>query len=152
MRHRKANNNIALIGFSATGKSVVAIKVAEHLNWTLIDTDDEIVKLSGKTIPEIFKQDGEDKFRQLERKVLRQACQKERAVIATGGGVIGDPKNQSLLLETSVVVCLEAKPETIYQRLLHDTLYSANPVVRPLLAGDNPLERIKQLKAHRQPY
>jgi len=152
MRHRKANNNIALIGFSATGKSVVAIKVAEHLDWTLIDTDDEIVKLSGKTIPEIFKQDGEDKFRQLERKVLRQACQKERAVIATGGGVIVDPKNQSLLLETSVVVCLEAKPETIYQRLLHDTLYSANPVVRPLLAGDNPLERIKQLKAHRQPY
>jgi len=152
MRHPKENNNIALIGFSATGKSVVAQKVAEHLQWTFIDTDDEIVKLSGKTIPEIFKQDGEDKFRQLERKVLRQACQKEKTVIATGGGAIIDPRNQKLLLETSVVVCLEAKAETIYQRLLHDTLYSANPVVRPLLAGDNPLERIRQLKAYRQPY
>jgi len=152
MRRRKENNNIAIIGFSATGKSVIARKVAELLNWTLVDTDDEIVKLSGKTIHEIFKQDGEDKFRQLERKILRQACQKEKAVIATGGGAIVDPGNQKLLLETGVVVCLEAKPETIYQRLLHDTLYSANPVVRPLLAGDNPLERIKQLKAKRQPY
>ncbi|MBM4447216.1 MAG: 3-dehydroquinate synthase [Chloroflexi bacterium] len=152
MRSRKANNNIALIGFSATGKSVVATKVAERLNWTLIDTDDEIVKLSGKTISEIFKQDGEDKFRQLESKILKQACHKERVVIATGGGAIVDPKNQDLLLETSVLVCLEAKPETIYQRLLHDTLYSANPAVRPLLAGGNPLERIKQLKTKRQPY
>ncbi|MCJ7654314.1 MAG: 3-dehydroquinate synthase [Dehalococcoidia bacterium] len=152
MRRRKANNNIAITGFSAAGKSVVAQKVAERLNWTFIDTDDEIVELSGKSIPEIFKHDGEDRFRQLERKVLRQACQKENAVIATGGGAIIDPGNQRLLLETSVVVCLEASPETIYQRLLHDTLYSANPVVRPLLAGDNPLECIRQLKSKRQPY
>src|SRR4030043_425913 len=152
MPRHKTNNNIALIGFSATGKSVVAMKVAERLKWTLIDTDDEIVKLSGKTIPEIFKQDGEDKFRQLERKVLSQACHKEQAVIATGGGAIIDPENQKLLLGTSVVVCLEPKPETIPQRLPHDSLYSANHVVRPLLAGDNPLERIRQLKATRQPY
>jgi shikimate kinase/3-dehydroquinate synthase len=152
MRRRKANNNIALIGFSATGKTVVARKVAEHLHWTFIDTDDEIVTLSGKTIPEIFKQDGEAKFRQLERKVLKQACHQEQAVIATGGGAIIDPKNQNLLLETSVVACLEARPETIYQRLRHDTLYSTNPVVRPLLARDNPLERIRQLKAKRQSY
>ncbi len=150
MRRRKENKNIAIIGFSATGKTVIAQKVAECLNWTFIDTDDEIVKLSGKTIPEIFKQDGEDKFRRLERQVLKQACQKEQAVIATGGGAIVDPKNQDLLLETSVLVCLEAQPETIYQRLRHDALYSANPVVRPLLAGEKPLERIKQLKAKRQ--
>jgi 3-dehydroquinate synthase len=152
MRRRKANNNISIIGFSATGKSVIAQKVAERLNWTFIDTDDEIVKFGDKPIPEIFEQDGEDRFRQLERKVLRQACHKEKAVIATGGGAIIDPGNQKLLLETSVVVCLEAKPETIYQRLLDDTLYSASPAVRPLLAGDNPLERIRKLKAERQPY
>ena len=152
MRSHKANNNISLIGFSATGKTVVAQKVAECLHWTFIDTDDEIVRLSGKTIPEIFKQDGEAKFRQLEQKVLKQACHQEQVVIATGGGAIIDPQNQNLILETSVVVCLEARPETIYRRLRHDTLYSANPVVRPLLAGDNPLERIKQLKAKRQPY
>jgi shikimate kinase/3-dehydroquinate synthase len=152
MRRRKANNNIALIGFSATGKTVVAQEVAARLNWTFIDTDDEIIRLSGKTIPEIFEHDGEEKFRRLESQVLKQACHKERAVIATGGGAIIDPQNQNLLLETSMVVCLEAKPETIYQRLLHDTIYSTNPVVRPLLAGDKPLERITQLKTTRQPY
>jgi len=152
MQRRKANSNIAIIGFSATGKSVIAQRLAERLNWTFVDTDDEIVKLSGKTIHEIFKQDGEDKFRQLESKVLRQACHKEKAVIATGGGAVVDPGNQKLLLDTSVVICLEAKPETIYQRLLHDTLYSTNPVVRPLLAGNSPLERIKELKTKRQPY
>jgi shikimate kinase/3-dehydroquinate synthase len=152
MPRRKTNNNIALIGFSATGKSTIARKVAEHLSWTFVDTDDGIIKLSNKTIPQIFEQDGEDKFRQLERKVLKQACQQERTVIATGGGAIIDPRNQRLLAENCTIICLEAKAETIYQRLLHDSLYSANPVVRPLLAGDNPLERIRQLKAHRQTY
>jgi len=152
MRRQKVNNNIALIGFSATGKSTVAKKVAEGLNWDFVDTDDEVVRLSGKAIPEIFEHDGEDKFRQLEREALRQACRKEKTVIAAGGGAIVEPGNQELLLETSIIVCLEARAETIYQRLLRDTLYSSNPVVRPLLAGDNPLERIKQLKASRQPY
>src|SRR4030042_2569801 len=113
MRRQKENKNIAIIGFSATGKTVIAQKVAECLNWTFIDTDDEIVKLSGKTISEIFKQDGEDKFRRLERQVLKQACEKEQAVIATGGGAIVDHEDQDLLLETSVVVCLEAQAETI---------------------------------------
>jgi len=152
MRRQKVNNNIALIGFSATGKSTVARKVAEGLNWDFVDTDDEVVRLSGKAIPEVFEQDGEDKFRQLEHEALRQACKKEKVVIATGGGAIIEPGNQELLLETSVIVCLEARAETIYKRLLQDTLYSSNPVVRPLLAGDNPLERIRQLKASRQPY
>jgi len=152
MRRQKVNNNIALIGFSATGKSTVARKVAEGLNWDFVDTDDEVVRLSGKAIPEVFEQDGEDKFRQLEHEALRQACRKEKVVIATGGGAIIEPGNQELLLETSVIVCLEARAETIYQRLLQDTLYSSNPVVRPLLAGDNPLERIRQLKVSRQPY
>jgi shikimate kinase len=152
MRRQKENKNISIIGFSATGKTVVARKVAERLNWTFIDTDDEIVKLSRKTIPEIFKEDGEEKFRVLERRVLQRTCQKEKAVIATGGGAITDPKNQDLLRETSLVICLEASPETIYGRLQHDNLYSASPVVRPLLTGDNPLQRIKELKAKRQAY
>ncbi|MBM4453611.1 MAG: shikimate kinase, partial [Chloroflexi bacterium] len=139
MAEREAN--IALIGFSATGKSSVAAMVAEHLGWAAIDTDAEIVNASGKSIPEIFKQDGESKFRELERKVLRQACLRKNVVIATGGGAILDADNRKLLLKRSVVVCLEARPETVHRRLLRDSLYSTNPVVRPLLAGDNPLER-----------
>jgi len=145
-------NNIALIGFSATGKSAVAQKISEQLGWDYLDTDNEIVKLSGKSISEIFEQDGEEKFRQMERQILKQACQREKVVIATGGGAILDAENQKLLLETSVVISLEAKAETIYHRLIQDTLYSSNPVVRPLLSGDDPLERIKKLKSSRQHY
>ncbi|MBL7209626.1 MAG: 3-dehydroquinate synthase [Dehalococcoidia bacterium] len=152
MRRQKANSNIALIGFSATGKSVIAKKVAEHLDWGFVDTDDEIVRLSGKSIPDIFEQEGEQRFRQLEREALTQACRNEKVVIATGGGAIVDARNQKLLCEASTVICLEARAETIHQRLLADALYSSNPVVRPLLAGSNPLDRIRRLKVSRQPY
>ena len=152
MPRQRVNKNIAIIGFSATGKTIVAQKVAERLNWTFIDTDDEIVKLSGKAIPDIFRQDGEKKFRRFESQALNKACHQQQVVIASGGGAIIDPKNRNLLIQTSVVICLEARPETIYQRLLHDTLYSANPVIRPLLEGAKPLERIKLLKTERQPY
>jgi len=151
MRSQNEKNRIAIIGFSATGKTVVARKLAEQFNWKFIDTDDEIVKQSGQTIPEIFKHDGEEKFRQLERAVLRRVTDQNDVVIACGGGAVVDPENRQLLLKTSVVVCLEARPETIFQRLQDDARYSASPVVRPLLAGDNPLERIKELKESRQP-
>jgi shikimate kinase/3-dehydroquinate synthase len=151
MHHGKDIKNIALIGFPATGKSIVAKKVAAQLNWDSVDTDDEIVKLSGRTIPELF-EEGEDKFRQFEREVLKRACCRGKVVISTGGGIILDPRNVELLHETCIVICLEAKVEMIYHRLLQDALYSSNPVMRPLLAGKEPLERIKQLKAFRQPY
>jgi len=152
MLEKENLRNIALIGFSTTGKSKVAQKVAGYLGWGFIDTDDEIVRLSGKSIPEIFEQDGEDKFRKLERSILEKACGQEKVIIATGGGVILNPQNRELLVQSSTVVCLEAKVETIYQRLLQDTLYSDNPVVRPLLTGDNPLDQIRNIKSSRQPY
>ncbi len=152
MRSAKSSKNIALIGFSTTGKSTVAKRVAEYLHWEAIDTDDEIVKLSGRTIPEIFSQDGEDKFRQLERQALEKACLREKLVIATGGGAILRPENVKTLQKTCIIVCLEAKVQTIYQRLRRDALYSSNSVVRPLLSSKNPVTRIKQIKAFRQPY
>jgi len=144
--------NLIITGFSGTGKSLVAMEVALRLNWNFIDTDDEIVRQTGKTIAEIFRQDGEDKFRELERETIRKACQQKQTVIAIGGGAIVDPQNYELLAKTGLIVCLEAKPETIYERLFREDAYSSETEVRPLLANDNPLERIRQLKASRQPY
>ncbi|MEE8173807.1 MAG: shikimate kinase [Dehalococcoidia bacterium] len=149
---RAARSNIILIGFSTTGKSRAARGVAARLGWSFVDSDDEVVKLAGKAIPEIFAQDGEERFRELERQVLTEACGREEVVIATGGGAILDPGNRELLKRSGMVLCLEAKPETVYERLLKDTEYSSNPVVRPLLAGPEVLERIKSLKASRQPH
>jgi 3-dehydroquinate synthase len=149
---RSINNLIILTGFSTTGKSKVAREVARRLGWGWVDSDDEIVRLAGKGIPEVFTQDGEPRFRELERQVLARACEGGGGVIASGGGAILDPGNRELFDRSGMVVCLEARPQTIYQRLLKDTEYSASPVLRPLLAGDDPLQRIESLKSFRQPF
>ena len=143
--------NIILTGFSGTGKSLVAREVAQRLNWDFIDTDEEVVRLAGKPVAEIFQRDGESKFRKLEREAVEQACQQKQSVIAIGGGAIVDPRNYELLSRSGVIICLEAKPETIYQRLFQNAAYGFEAEVRPLLA-DNPLQGIRQLKAFRQPY
>jgi len=144
--------NLIITGFSGTGKSLVAKEVARGLNWDFLDTDDEIVRQTGKPIAEIFRQDGEARFRELERETIRKACQQRQTVIAIGGGAIVDPQNYELLAKTGLIVCLEAKPETIYERLFREAACSPETEVRPLLANDNPMERIRQLKASRQPY
>jgi shikimate kinase/3-dehydroquinate synthase len=152
MKSDRRITNLIITGFSGTGKSLVAMEIALRLNWRFIDTDDEIVKQTGKPIAEIFRQDGEDKFRELEREMIRKACQQRQTVIAIGGGAIVDPQNYELLAKTGLIVCLEAKPETIYERLFREAASSPHREVRPLLAVDNPLERIRQLKASRQPH
>jgi shikimate kinase/3-dehydroquinate synthase len=152
MKLNRRITNLIITGFSGTGKSLVAKEVARGLNWDFLDTDAEIVKQTGKPIAEVFRLDGEDKFRELEREMIRKACQQKQTVIAIGGGAIVDRQNYELLSKTGLIVCLEAKPETIYERLFREAAYSSETEVRPLLANDNPLERIRQLKTSRQPY
>jgi len=146
----RRTSNLAITGFSGTGKSLVGKQVAERLNWNFLDTDDEIVELAGKPIAQIFAQEGEGKFRELERETIRRACRQRQTVIAIGGGAIVDRQNYDLLARTGIIVCLEAKPETIYERLFREAACSPGIEVRPLLAVDNPLERIRELKASRQ--
>jgi 3-dehydroquinate synthase len=152
MKMDRRITNLIITGFSGTGKSLVAKEVARRLSWGFLDTDDEIIKETGKPIAEIFRQDGEGRFRELELETIRKACQRRQIIIAIGGGAIVDPQNYELLAKTGLIVCLEAKPETIYERLFREAACSPETEVRPLLATDNPLERIRQLKASRQPY
>jgi len=144
--------NIILTGFSGSGKSLVAREVAQRLNWAFIDTDDEVAKLAGKAIAEIFRQDGESRFRELERQVIEKACQQKQSVIAIGGGAIVNLRNYELLSRSGFIFCLEARAETIYQRLFQNATYGSGPEVRPLLADESPLESIRQLKTSRQSY
>ena len=144
-----SHSRIILIGFSATGKSEVGQVLAKHLGWDLVDTDEEVIRLAGKSISQIFDHDGEGSFREMEQQVLAKACEKTGVVIACGGGAVLDPHNRRLIKDSGVVVCLEASPEKILQRL-QDTDPSGN--IRPLLAVPNPLERIRQLKESRQCY
>jgi len=152
MKSDRRITNLIITGFSGTGKSLVAKEVASILDWDYLDTDDEIVRQTSKPIAEIFRDEREARFRELEWETIKKACQQEQLVIAIGGGAIVDPRNYELLSETGLIICLEAKPETIYERLFREAACSPETEVRPLLTVDNPLERIRQLKTNRQSY
>ena len=148
----KAPGNIILTGFSYTGKTKVGQKVAWKLGWKFIDIDEEIVRSYGKPIAEIFARDGEERFRELETKVLERVSQGSNLVIATGGGAVMSAANREMMMESGEIICLEAKPATIYRRLLKEAEDPTNQEARPLLAGPEPLRRIEWLKGFRQPY
>src|SRR5580765_1963059 len=131
---------IILTGFSGTGKSAVGPLVARQLGWDFVDTDDVVEKRAGKRILQIFADDGEQAFRDMESEALREVCSRDKTVIATGGGAVLRADNRRLLAESGFVVCLEAWPETIFRRLTERA--DTKPLDRPLLASDDPLARI----------
>ncbi|OGO53386.1 MAG: hypothetical protein A2148_11565, partial [Chloroflexi bacterium RBG_16_68_14] len=108
---------IVLTGFSGTGKSLVAPIVAQRLGWECVDTDSLAEQAAGRPIADIFAHEGEARFRELEVDAVRQACARERAVVAVGGGATLRPDSRRLLADGGFVVCLEARPETVLQRL-----------------------------------
>lgn len=145
-RHRPTR--IFLTGFSGSGKSAVAGLVADALGWRALDTDHIIVERTGRSIPDIFARDGEARFRELEAAALREAACQTGVVVATGGGIVQSKANRRLMAEGGFVVCLEGRPEVLWRRL-RDAGGSATE--RPLLAGADPLGRIRALKSRRQP-
>lgn len=141
---------IVLIGFSGAGKSAVGPLVAGRLGWELVDTDCLVEKIAGRGIPEIFEEEGEPRFRAMESEALRQACSRAPAVVSVGGGAVLSPENRRLMADGGFIVCLEARPETVLERLRQGE--EGEPLGRPLLAGPDPLSRIRALKAARQPF
>lgn len=137
---------IYLIGFSGTGKSTVGRHLGARLGRPACDLDALIVERTGRTIADVFANDGEPAFRQIEAETLRAAARRtDGPIVATGGGVPTFPANRATMAESGWIICLEASPETLYQRL-RDTVE-----VRPLLQSADPLEHIRTLKAARQP-
>ncbi len=143
---RRNPRNIYLTGFSGTGKSTVGPLVAERLGFRFVDLDAEIERTAGRPVAEIFRAEGEEAFRRYETEALRRLGAAGGLVVATGGGVVLRPENRRLMAETGLVVCLEARPETILRRLADQV------PTRPLLAGPDPAARIAGLKEYRQPF
>ncbi|MBX6342986.1 MAG: AAA family ATPase, partial [Thermomicrobiaceae bacterium] len=112
-----AVERVILIGLSGTGKSAVAPLVARRLGYEVVDTDEEIVRRVGCSIPEIFARFGEPVFRAVEREIVREACARSRVVLATGGGVVLDEANWDAMRPQSVIVHLTADPGLILERL-----------------------------------
>lgn len=139
---------IVLIGLSGTGKSTVGRMVARLLGWMSGDTDDQIVVLDGREIPQIFREEDEAYFRSIERKAVSQLSEGDKWVIATGGGAVLDPVNRERLWRNSFVVYLETSVETLYVRIAHGNPHRAG---RPLLAGGDPLARLTELHQQRAP-
>ena len=115
---------IALTGFMGSGKTTVGKVLADFLGCPFMDLDDLVVKKAGKSIPDIFAQDGEPAFRQLEAQVLRKTVEKyaeSTAVLALGGGAVLAPSSAALLHEKTVCIYLRASLETLLARLEGET-------------------------------
>jgi 3-dehydroquinate synthase len=143
--------NIFLTGFSGSGKTTVGKEVARRLGWRFVGIDDEIVEAQGKPIEAIFNELGEAGFRQIEREHLASACEGERQVVSTGGGIVMDENNVQMMERSGVIVYLDANPEVIHARLETERARGDNPAVRPMIAASDQLSRIRDLKARRQP-
>ena len=136
--------NLYLVGFMGTGKSTVGRVVAHKLGFQMVDSDHEIERQQRKTIPEIFAQDGEAAFRAMEGAFIESGHPAERTVVACGGGLVVQPGMLARLKRKGVVVCLHASVETILAR-------TSRQQNRPLLAVEDPAERIRTLFAQREP-
>jgi shikimate kinase len=145
-------DNVILIGFAATGKTCVGRRLAERLGRAFVDTDQRVEEMAGKPIPEIIAEEGSEAFEELERQALEEACTRRGVVIAVGGGAIMLDENRDLMVETGHVVCLEAKPRTIYERLRRAQAEGTSSVADALLKGDDPVRRIAMFKEIRQSY
>ena len=143
-----AKANIYLTGFSGAGKSVSGRMASNRLGWAFVDTDDLIEQRAGKQIPQVFADDGEERFRDIERGVLMDVSGGSRQVIATGGGVPVDPSNRKLMQETGIIVRLKASPEMIHERLSGGKRRTRT--LRPLLGDNAPVERVRKLLHQRE--
>ena len=108
-----------------------------------MDTDELIVRKAGKSITEIFEQDGEPAFRELEREIVSQLDQNDGVVISTGGGLGANKEHLESLKLHALTVCLWASPDTIYERVRHSSH-------RPLLNLEDPRGRIQELLSERE--
>lgn len=138
--------NIALIGFMGAGKTAVGQLLSKKLNRKFFELDWLIEQEAGKSIPEIFQQDGEIAFRELEIKATRKIAEEKYAVIACGGGVVLNKINIDRLRESSRTVYLTASSRVILKRIVKEVGQ------RPLLAVDNPSQTIRELLKFRKPF
>lgn len=103
----RRTKNIILLGMPGSGKSTTSQELARLTGREFIDTDEQIIKKAGKSIPEIFSDSGEEAFRQIETEVLREASKKSGCVIATGGGIVKRPENLRLIRQNGFCVFLD---------------------------------------------
>ena len=140
----KNEKNLVLIGFMGSGKTSVGLKLSYKLKMPVEDTDKLIERREGKSIRQIFEEEGEEVFRKKETELLGELADRQgRVIYSVGGGTPVREENRKLLRQLGTVVYLQISPETVYERLKGDT-------TRPLLQCENPLEKIRELMESRK--
>jgi shikimate kinase len=137
--------HVVLVGPMGVGKTTVGRRLARELQRPFADADEQLELRAGRTIPVIFRDDGEQAFRRLESEVLADLLGRpDPLVVAAGGGVVVSPENRALLGRRALVVWLRASPGFLAAR--------ADPAHRPLLTGDpDPAATLGRLVATRTP-
>jgi shikimate kinase len=141
------NNPIYLIGMMGVGKSTVGARLAVRLGRAFLDTDQEVERVTGRTIAEIFETEGESRFRVLEAEAI-QAATAKATVVALGGGAVTEPGAMERLLARGEVIFLMADPKLLIDRI-------GDPASRPLLSGLDhgaQLARLEALLVEREPF
>jgi len=142
-------NSIALIGFMATGKTTIGKALIPYLgiDYKFIETDEIIAQEAGKSISRIFKEDGEERFREYEISACKKASKLNRTVISCGGGAVLNKINIRNLKKNSYIVLLKATSEEIYKRIMKDGKES-----RPLINKDDPKNEIEKILRFRSQF
>lgn len=141
---RSPRNNIFLVGLMGAGKTSVGKMLSKRLNKTFYDSDQEIERATGVKIPVIFEIEGEQGFRARESRMLAELVRRDNIVLATGGGAILSEQNRRLLSNRGKVIYLRATANDLWRRTRHDKN-------RPLLQTGDPLEKLQELLAQRDP-
>ncbi|HWE95398.1 MAG TPA: shikimate kinase [Tepidisphaeraceae bacterium] len=150
MTDKMERMGIVLIGYRGSGKSTVGRKLADRLWQECVETDDLIVKRAGKSIKEIFEQDGEPAFRQMESEVLKEVSNREEAVISLGGGALDREENRATLSQAGhKIIYLKCEPPELLRRIQADPhSASGRPNLTSLGGG---IEEIEAVLARREP-
>lgn len=135
--------NIVLIGFMGAGKTAVGKSLAQKLSLSFVDTDHLIEKRTGKKIKDIFAEQGEEVFREMETEVVKEVSGQRNQVIAVGGGAVLREENVEALKENGVLVYLKADPSTLFER-------TKGTQKRPLLEVPSVKDEIKRLLSIRE--
>lgn len=137
-------NNIILCGFMGCGKTTVGKQLAKKTGMKFIDMDEYIEEKAGMTVKEIFAEQGEQGFRDMEHDACTELARESNRIIAAGGGTLTFQRNVEVLRQTGTIVLIDADFNHLYQRLKHDT-------ARPLLQCENRGEKIKAMLRERMP-
>lgn len=138
------HTNIFLVGPMGAGKTTIGKQLANQLRLDFKDSDHEIVRRTGASIPLIFDIEGEEGFRRREHDVIDALTQEQELVLATGGGAVLNSENRRHLVSRGTVIYLFASLDQLYQRTCRDRN-------RPLLQTDDPKAKIRELIEHRDP-